>query len=138
PAVEPETPPPASPIDIPPTADERLAALNGVFGPAQPVVPEAPPQPDTIREWSRPAPSSAAEWSSSAATPAAEVKRPGLFGFLKREEPAHGAAASGTATAPSAGRAGPLASLADALLGEYNGGKDGTGRLDVGNENVDL
>src|SRR2546430_12134813 len=86
PAVESETPPPPSPIDIPPAADERLAALNGVFGPAQPVVPEVPPQADTIREWSRPAPSSDAEWSSPSASPAAEVKRPGLFGFLKREE----------------------------------------------------
>jgi len=130
PAVEPETAPPASPIDIPPTADERLAALNGVFGPAQPVVPEAPPQPDRIREWSRPAPSAAAEWSTPAAPPAAEVKRPGLFGFLKRDEPAHEAAAGGTAVAPSAGRAGQLASLANALLGEYNSGQYGKGRLD--------
>jgi len=129
PTVEPETPPPASPIDIPPTADERLAALNGVFGPAQQVVPEAPPPPDRIREWTRPAPS-AAEWSAPPAPPAAEVKRPGLFGFLKREEPAHEAAAGGIATAPSAGRAGQLASLANALLGEYNSGQYGKGRLD--------
>jgi len=130
PAVEPETPPPASPIDIPPTADERLAALNGVFGPSQPVLPEAPPRPDTIREWARPAPSSAAEWSPPAPAPVAEVKRPGLFGFLKREEPAHEATGSGTATATAAGRAGQLASLANALLGEYNSGQYGKGRLD--------
>jgi len=134
PAVEPETPPDASPIDIPPAADERLAALSGVFGPAQSVTPEAPPAPNTISEWNRPAGSSAAasaaaEWSPPA--PAAEGKKPGRFGFLKREEPARGAAAdSATATVATAGRAGQLASLANALLGEYNNGQYGKGRLD--------
>ena len=131
PAVEPETPPDASPNDIPPAADERLAALSGVFGPAQSAPPEAPPAPNTISEWNRPAASAAAEWSPPPAAPAAEGKKSGLFGFLKREEPAHDAAAgSATATVSTAGRAGQLASLANALLGEYNNGQYGKGRLD--------
>jgi hypothetical protein len=130
PAVQPETPPDASPSDMPPAADERLAALSGVFGPAQSVAPDAPPAPNTISEWSRPAPSPAAEWSPPPPAPAAEGKKSGLFGFLKREEPAHDAADSATATVWTAGRAGQLASLANALLGEYNNGQYGKGRLD--------
>ena len=124
-ATPPETTPAPSPIDIPPAADERLAALSGVFGPAQPVAPEAPPAPtpDRISEWSRPAP---------AATEVAEEKKKGLFGFLKREEPAAemSSAAPAAATVAAPGRAGQLASLANALLAEYNGGHYGKARLD--------
>ena len=128
PAAEPETPPEPSPIDIPPAADERLAALSGVFGPTQPVAPEAPPAPpvptrDRISEWSRPAPTAAAEM------PAGEKKK-GLFGFLKREEPSgDGATATAEPTA-TGGRAAQLASLANALLDEYNSGRYGNVRLD--------
>ena len=129
PAVEPETPA-RPPIDSPPVADERLSALSGVFGPPQTVAPEAPPvEPvpadDRISEWSRPAPAPMPE------SPTEEKKR-GLFGFLKREEPAADGAAEATAAvaAPTAGRAGQLASLANALLGEYNSGRYGKGRLD--------
>ena len=76
---------------------------------------------------SRPAPQSEAE-------AAPEEKKKGRFGFLKRDEPSHDgpAATHATATeaAPAAGRAGQLASLANALLGEYNSGQYGKGRLD--------
>jgi hypothetical protein len=61
-------------------------------------------------------------------------KEKGLFGFLKREEPDHvaeaGSATVAMATAAASGRAGQLASLANALLGEYNSGGYGKGRLD--------
>jgi hypothetical protein len=135
PSVEPEVTPEPSPIDIPPVSDERLSALSGVFGPA-PVAPEmAPPEPppapaparDQISEWSRPAPPVEAEV-------APEEKKKGRFGFLKRDEPSPDtravAHAAVTDAAPAAGRAGQLASLANALLGEYNSGEYGKGRLD--------
>lgn len=138
PAVEadiaPEIAPEPSPIDIPPASDERLSALTGVFG-SPAVAPEmAPPEPppapaparDHISEWSRPAPQVEAE--------VPEEKKKGLFGFLKRDEPSHEspvvAHAAMTEAAPAAGRAGQLASLANALLGEYNSGQYGKGRLD--------
>lgn len=135
PPVEPEVPPAPSPVEIPPAQDERLAALSGIFGPPQPVAPDvapppqaAPPAPpvpptDRINEWSRMAPTVQAE-------PAPEEKKRGLFGFLKREEAELSAPAEGMATAPAAGRAGQLALLANALLGEYNSGQYGSGRLD--------
>ncbi len=124
---EPEVAPPPSPIDIPPAHDDRLSALSGVFGPA-PAAPEVttPPQPDRISEWSRISqPQPVAE--EAAPEPAPEEKKKGLFGFLKREE--HADTDAATATAPS-GRTGQLASLANALLGEYNNGQYGKGRLD--------
>ena len=136
PAVEPEVAPEPSPIDIPLDSDERLSALSGVFGPApveaemvppEPTPPAAAPARDHISEWSRPAPQLEAE-------AAPEEKKKGLFGFLKRDEPSHDgpavAHAAATEVAPAAGRAGQLASLANALLGEYNSGQYGKGRLD--------
>ncbi|HTJ61125.1 MAG TPA: DUF4388 domain-containing protein [Candidatus Saccharimonadales bacterium] len=135
PAVETEVAPEPSPIDIPPVSDERLSALSGVFGSApvapEMVPPEPPPAPpparDHIGEWSRPAPQAEAE-------PVPEEKKKGLFGFLKRDEPSHDgpavAHAAATEAAPAEGRAGQLASLANALLGEYNSGQYGKGRLD--------
>src|SRR5258708_7260490 len=145
PPVEPEpearaAPPP--PAEIAPAQDERLAALSGVFGPAEPAAPAAPavaeaPPPaaeaagtDRINEWSRMAATMQAE------APALEEKKKGRFGFLKRDEPARAEAASQSATAapaasePATGRAGQLASLANAMLGEYNSGQYGKGRLD--------
>ena len=124
-APEPEAAPEPSPLDIPPAADERLAALSGVFGPAQPVAPEVPPppRPDRISEWSRPAPAAPTET-------APEEKKRGLFGFLKREEPSGGGATAVAEPAAAPGRAGQLASLANALLGEYNSGRYGKARLD--------
>jgi hypothetical protein len=133
------SPSPAAEPETPPTQDERLAALSRVFAaePAAPEVEAAPSatetarRPDRINEWSRMAPDVLAE-------PAPEEKKKGLFGFMKREEPAHDATAPMAASAslaPSAaahavGRAGKLASLANAMLGEYNGGQYGKGRLD--------
>jgi hypothetical protein len=67
------------------------------------------------------------------AEPAPEEKKKGLFGFLKRDEPARDetpAFAPAAAAVPATGRAGQLASLANALLGEYNSGQYGKGRLD--------
>ena len=134
PVVEPETPLAPAPIDIPPEQDERLAALSGVFAPAQPAAmpveppaPEPPRSSDRINEWARLTPEIEAE-----PAPAEETKK-GLFGFLKRDEPAED---PGTATAPptsiaaGVGRAGQLASLSNALLAEYNSGHYGKGRLD--------
>ncbi len=126
PAAEPEVAPSPSPIDIPPAQDDRLAALSGVFAPPQPVVPEAPPAvqaQDRISEWSRPAPAQPIE--------KAEEKKKGPFGFLKRDEQTQTAEAEAVAT-PAAGpsRTGQVASLANALLGEYNSGRYGKGRLD--------
>ena len=131
--VEPEVAPAPSAIDVPPAPDERLAALSGLFGPA-PVAPEAAPAPppdiappadrrDAIDEWSRPAP------TMPEAAP--EEQKKGRFGFLRREAPARDGDGAGSAsTAPVAGRAGQLASLANALLGEYNSGQYGKNRLD--------
>ena len=123
-------------IDIPPAQDERLAALGGVFAPAPAPAPDAPPAApsvppaERINEWSRMAPSVMAE-------PVAEKEKKGLFGFLKRDEPVPAAehvqaaaADAGTATAVAPGRAGQLASLANAMLTEYNGGQYGKARLD--------
>ena len=119
---EPEPAPAVTPTEIPPVQDERLTALSGVFGPAPAVPP--PPAHERINEWTRMKPEVEAE-------PVPEEKKKGLFGFLKREEPAHDAATSGTfATAAAVGRAGQLASLANALLAEYNSGQYGKGRLD--------
>jgi hypothetical protein len=130
---EPEAAPAPPPIDIPPAQDERLAALGGVFAPADAApaaeAASAPPMPheERINEWSRLAPSVMAE-------PAAEKEKKGLFGFLKRDEPAHAdqaqSAAPDVATAVAPGRAGQLASLANAMLTEYNGGQYGKARLD--------
>ncbi len=115
---EPEAPPaPPPPAEIAPAQDERLAALSGVFGPAEPAAPAAPALPeapppaaeaagtDRINEWSRMAATMQAE------APALEEKKKGRFGFLKRDEPAR-------------------PELANAMLGEYNSGQYGKGRLD--------
>ena len=134
-AWEPEPAQP-SPIDIPPTQDERLAALSGVFTQAQPAPAPVEPPPaaeptrdaDRISEWSRMA-------SEMQAAPApADEKKKGLFGFLKRDEGAKdttSASAAATADAPASGvgRAGQLASFSNALLAEYNSGEYGKGRL---------
>ena len=126
PVAEPEVVPAPSPIDIPPVQDDRLAALSGVFAPPQPVAPEPPPvQPqDRISEWSRSAPAQPIE--------KAEEKKKGPFGFLKRDEQTAEAEAAVAPAAAPAGprRAGQVASLANALLGEYNSGRYGKGRLD--------
>ena len=132
PAVE-EPPQPSQPsgVDIPAAQDERLAALSGVFGPPQPTAPvETPPQPepaphDRISEWSR----SAGEVPAAPAP--AEEKKKGLFGFLKKDEaPRDSGAPIAAAAASGGGRAGQLASFANALLAEYNSGQYGKGRLD--------
>jgi hypothetical protein len=123
-------PTPVAEPEGPSIQDERLAALGGVFNAAPPAAetasaPQAAPR-ERINEWSRLLPEVQAE-------PAGDDKRKGLFGFLKREEPARiDPVAPGTAmaTATATGRAGRLASLANALLGEYNNGQYGKGRLD--------
>lgn len=144
PPAEPEPPAAPAQAEMPPTElpraemapaqDERLAALSGVFGPPEPA-PEAPLAPeaaptDRINEWSRLAAGMQAE------APAPEEKKKGRFGFLKRDEPPRAEAtpqdraAPAIATAAATGRAGQLASLANAMLGEYNSGQYGKGRLD--------
>jgi Domain of unknown function (DUF4388) len=136
PDIEPEIAPTPSPIDTPTAADERLTALSGVFGPAPTapemappeVTPAPPPERDRINEWSRPTPPVETE---APAPP--EEKKKGRFGFLRRDEPSPDgavAAHAGATAALAPGRAGQLASLANALLGEYNNGQYGKGRLD--------
>jgi hypothetical protein len=129
PVAEAAVAPPPPPVEAPPPLDDRLAALSGVFAPPQPQVSEAPPPPvqtqDRISEWSRPAPAPIEEGE--------EKKKKGPFGFLKRDDQV--AEAEPVAAAPAAvpagpGRAGQVASLANALLGEYNSGRYGKGRLD--------
>jgi hypothetical protein len=122
PSIEPERPA---------AQDERLAALGGVFGDGRPSAPASapPPQPRerTTNEWSRLLP----EVSGPAEEKKKEKeKEKGLFGFLKREEPGHVADAGSGTSAMATGRAGQLASLANALLREYNSGGYGKGRLD--------
>jgi hypothetical protein len=122
PSIEPERPA---------AQDERLAALGGVFGDGRPASPASAPPSERPRERTN-------EWSRllpEVAEPTEEKKKEkGLFGFLKREEPDHvaeaGSATVAMATAAASGRAGQLASLANALLGEYNSGGYGKGRLD--------
>ena len=145
---EPEVLPEPTPADPPQAQDERLAALTGVFGPAQPIA-ATPPPPDRIAEWSRPAPTAAgpveaepaapaapapvSEWSAPAAAAApTETKKSGLFGFLKRDEPAAPEAptAGGAGTSTAESHAGSLAALSNALLAEYNSGQYGKGRID--------
>lgn len=125
PVVEPE-PEPAPPVsDLPSAQDERLAALSGVFSPPPAPVEErpAPAATDRISEWSRSA-------SETVATPPAEEKKKGLFGFLKKDEPANAATAPSAESPAGVGRAGQLASFSNALLAEYNSGRYGKGRLD--------
>ena len=133
PVFEPEPAPPApvQQVELPPALDERLAALGGVFAPAQPapVEPAAPAEPaargDRINEWSR----MATEMQAPAAP--VEEKKKGRFGFLKKDAaPKDAAAVDSSAVAPGNGRAGQLALLSNALLAEYNGGQYGKGRLD--------
>lgn len=114
---------PAPAPDQPSAADERLAALSGVFAPAPQAAPTPPIAADRIDEWTRPA-------EAEPEAPAEEKKK-GLFGFLKRDEPAREApsAAASSAGRPAA-RAGQLAAFANALLAEYNSGHYGKGRLD--------
>ena len=141
-----------TPLDVVPERaadnDARLAALTGVFdAPAQPTPAAPAPQIDRIDEWRRgagSAPSETAsapsepeadraqsEWSTPAAEPQPEEKKKGLFGFLKRDEPAHEPVARVEPAAGSAGsRAGQLASFANQLLTEYNSGQYGKGQVD--------
>jgi len=129
PVAEPAVAPAPPPVEAAPPQDDRLAALSGVFAPPQPEVSEEPPpvrSQDRISEWSRPAPAPVEEGG--------EKKKKGPFGFLKRDdqvaEAEAVAAAPAAATAEAPGRAGQVASLANALLGEYNSGRYGKGRLD--------
>lgn len=138
--VQPEQPLAESPLDVAPERaaenDARLSALSGVFDAPAPVAPI-----DRIDEWRRgstpveaePAPSRAdlQEWSTPAAEPPAEEKKKGLFGFLKRDEPAHEASPVATPAASSGStRAGQLAAFANALLSEYTSGQYGKGQVD--------
>ena len=126
PVAEPAVAPAPPPVEAPPPQDDRLAALSGVFAPPQPQVSEVPPPPvqtqDRISEWSRPAPAPIEEGE--------EKKKKGPFGFLKRDDQVVEAEPVAVAPAAAPGRAGQVASLANALLGEYNSGRYGKGRLD--------
>jgi len=128
--------------------DARLAALTGVFDAPAPPTPAAPVPPvDRIDEWRRGAGAAASEtaaapaehqsdraqseWAAPVAEPQAEEKKKGLFGFLKRDEPAHEPVAHAEpAGGSSASRAGQLASFANELLTEYKSGQYGKGQVD--------
>ena len=129
-----EEPLSATPLDVAPeqaTAnDARLAALTGIFdAPATPV--------DRIDEWRRgaapaeAAPAPTEEWATPAPEPHPEEKKKGLFGFLKREEPAaEPAPRPATVDGGASSRAGQLAAFANALLAEYTSGQYGKGQVD--------
>ncbi len=129
PATAPEAVSAPPPVETPPPPmDDRLAALSGVFAPAQPDVAPPVPTQDRISEWSRHAPAQPVDEGE-------EKKKKGPFGFLKRDGQTPDVDAVAVASAPTAapaepGRAGQVASLANALLGEYNSGRYGKGRLD--------
>jgi len=127
-------PTPIAEPEVPSIQDERLAALGGVFSvvPPPPEIVPAPPAPEIATAPPAASREQSNEWSKLIPDVPAESKK-GLFGFLKREEPARiDPVAPGTAmaTATARGRAGRLASLANELLGEYNNGQYGKGRLD--------
>jgi len=116
--------------DRAPERDARLAALSGVF--------EAPPD-ERIDQWRRsgppgapaPAPGDLEEWATPSAEPQPEEKKKGLFGFLKRDEPApEPAPSTAVADRSASSRAGGLAAFANALLTEYNSGQYGKGQVD--------
>ena len=130
-----------------PENDARLAALTGIFD--TPATPPPTPPIDRIDEWRRSEPSTAEpapapsadlqpalqsdlqEWATPEAEPRPEEKKKGLFGFLKREEPAPEPATRTTLVDRSASsRAGQLAAFANALLTEYNSGHYGKGQVD--------
>ncbi|GAC1698628.1 MAG: hypothetical protein NVS9B6_09020 [Candidatus Limnocylindrales bacterium] len=145
PAPETEQPLTETPLDVVPERaaenDARLAALTGIFD--TPETPQPAPPVDRIDEWRRgsapvadsePVRSDLQEWATPAAEPQPEEKKKGLFGFLKRDEPAHERTEQATTSAPvhpgSSSRAGQLASFANELLTEYNSGQYGKGQVD--------
>ena len=99
---------------------------------------EAPPD-ERIDQWRRsgpqggsaPAPGDLEEWATPSAEPQPEEKKKGLFGFLKRDEPApEPAPHTAVADRSASSRAGGLAAFANALLTEYNSGHYGKGQVD--------
>lgn len=141
-AAQQEQPLGETPLDVVPEHaaenDARLAALTGIFDTPETPTPAAPL--DRIDEWRRgstpaesePAPtrSDLQEWATPAAEPAPEEKKKGLFGFLKRDEPAHEPTPQAVADQGSSTRAGQLAAFANELLTEYNSGQYGKGQVD--------
>lgn len=146
---QPEQPLTETPLDVAPERaaenDARLAAITGIFD--SPGTPEPAAPIDRIDEWRRgsapvaesePAPahsdlrSDLQEWATPAAEPQPEEKKKGLFGFLKRDEPAHEQVEQAAAPVDqgSSSRAGQLASFANELLTEYNSGQYGKGQVD--------
>jgi len=106
------TPAPAETApEAPPAVDPRLGAL------AMPPAMEPAPPPPPANEWAPP---------PTIEAPAPRKK--GLFGRFRKED-----AAAGTSQVAEAGamtRTGKLAAFANALLGEYNSGTYGKGRID--------
>ena len=131
-----------TPLDVVPERaaenDARLAALTGIFDTPETPAPAAPI--DRIDEWRRgatpaesepaPARSDLQEWATPVAEPAPEEKKKGLFGFLKRDEPAPEPAPAAVVDRGSSTRAGQLAAFANELLTEYNSGQYGKGQVD--------
>jgi len=132
-----------TPFDVVPERaaenDARLAALTGLFDTPETPAPAAPL--DRIDEWRRgstpaesepvPTRSDLREWATPVAEPAPEEKKKGLFGFLKRDEPApEPATPAAVADRGSSTRAGQLAAFANELLTEYNSGHYGKGQVD--------
>lgn len=105
--------PPAAKSEAPPVADPRLGALTEAERPVEPVAPPAPPP---ANEWAPPAPAEQAP------------QRKGLFSRFRKEE-THTAATQLEQRAADT-RAGKLAAFSNALLGEYNSGTYGKGRVD--------
>ncbi|HEY8656910.1 MAG TPA: DUF4388 domain-containing protein [Candidatus Limnocylindria bacterium] len=143
---QPEQPLAETPLDVAPEHaaenDARLAALTGIFDAPQMPAPADPAEPlDRMDAWRRgatavegepsPARSDLQEWASPTNEPQPEEKKKGLFGFLKRDEPASELATPATTVDRGAStRAGMLASFSNELLTEYNSGQYGKGQVD--------
>jgi len=144
PAAEVEQPLEEAPLDREPVMDDRLAALSGLFGPAEPAPPPPawePPPPEaapaeraaaeaTAEAFAAPAARAVADTAVSPLppdtrpVPAAKPKR-GLFGLFGKEEPT-----PPIAPAVARSHAGQLALLANELVAAYNSGQYGKGRVE--------
>lgn len=146
--------------ETPPSADDRLSALPGILGPAEPAPPptwgplpplEAPPGPEVdprlagfaapaaeteidprLAAFAVPAPSEAPPVVEPAPPPTEEPKRKtGIFGGLfGARAEALAAPSPRTPVVEAASRAGKLAMFANELLAEYASGRYGKEGLD--------
>ncbi|MBI2773520.1 MAG: DUF4388 domain-containing protein [Chloroflexi bacterium] len=135
-----ETPLAETPIDreAETVVDDRLAALAGIFGPAEPAPPppawEPPPAevvtPGTppVAEQVAAVPAEVVVPPEPVAPPVEPLKKGGLFGRFGRTPASIGVAPSGAPAAAS--RAGRLAQFANDLVDAYSSGRYSKARID--------